>query len=98
MEKLEYISNFEKLGMGVFVHFGVYSKAGKGEWYKRAYQVPDEKYFKLVEKFKVKKTWAKELVSTAKKAGAKYITLTTRHHDGFSLFERKSVLGVHWKD
>ena len=87
MEKLAYISNFEKLGMGVFVHFGVYSKAGKGEWYKRAYQVPDEKYFKLVEKFKVKKTWAKELVSTAKKAGAKYITLTTRHHDGFSLFD-----------
>ena len=87
MEKLQYIANFEKLGMGMFVHFGLYSVAAKGEWHKWNHGVPDEKYFKLFDKFKVKKSWAKELVSTAKKAGAKYITLTTRHHDGFSLFD-----------
>ena len=87
MEKLQYIANFEKLGMGLFVHFGLYSIVGKGEWYKAAHGVDMKEYMPLINKFKIKKTWAKELVSTAKKAGAKYITITTRHHDGFSLFD-----------
>lgn len=83
----EYIANFEKLGFGMFVHFGLYSILGKGEWAKEIYAIPDEEYNVLAQKFKVKKTWAKELVQTAKSAGCKYITLTTRHHDGFSLFD-----------
>lgn len=87
MEKLGYIQNFEKLGMGLFVHFGLYSIVGKGEWYKHCYNEDMAKYSQLKDKFKVKKTWAKELVATAKKAGAKYITITTRHHDGFSLYD-----------
>ncbi|MBQ2768468.1 MAG: alpha-L-fucosidase [Clostridia bacterium] len=87
MEKLQRIENFEKLGMGMFVHFGLFSVAGKGEWYCSAHGIGMQEYVKLFDKFKVKKTWAKELVSTAKKAGAKYITLTTRHHEGFSLFD-----------
>ena len=87
MEKLQYIENFEKLGMGLFVHFGLYSIVGKGEWYKSTHGIDMKEYIPLINKFKIKKTWAKELVSTAKKAGAKYITITTRHHDGFSLFD-----------
>ena len=87
MEKLQYIANFEKLGMGLFVHFGLYSIVGKGEWYKDFYHVEMKDYEPLINKFKIKKTWAKELVATAKKAGAKYINITTRHHDGFSLFD-----------
>lgn len=83
----EYVTRFEKLGFGMFVHFGLYSVVGKGEWAKCILQIPDEKYKKLPAKFKVKKSWAKDLVSTAKGAGCKYITLTTRHHDGFSLFD-----------
>lgn len=85
--RLDYITAFEKMGFGMFVHFGLYSIAGKGEWYKRHGNVPMEEYVKLVDKFRVKKTWAKELVSTAKRAGCKYVTLTTRHHDGFSLYD-----------
>ena len=83
----EYIENFKKLGFGLFVHFGVYSQIKKGEWYKFSYSLEDEKYNSLIKGFNVKKSWAKELVKTAKKAGAKYITLTARHHDGFSLFD-----------
>lgn len=88
--KPKYIADFQKLGFGMFVHFGLYSILGQGEW---IYDVMlnDKKdvsfYTGLKDKFKVKKTWAKELVSTAKKAGAKYITLTTRHHEGFSLYD-----------
>ena len=88
MEKLQYIENFEKLGFGLFVHFGLYSVLGKGEWYLKSNPNPNkEKYAQLPAKFKINKNWAKELVKTAKDAGCKYITLTTRHHDGFSLYD-----------
>ena len=83
----EYVKRFEKLGFGMFVHFGIYSVLGRGEWAKRRLSIPDDEYFSLMDKFKVKKNWARELVTTAKKAGCKYITLTTRHHDGFSLYD-----------
>lgn len=91
--KPEYIKNFEKLGIGLFVHFGLYSIVGKGEWYFNTNpKCNKEKYVEeLPKKFKIKKNWAKELVKTAKKAGAKYITLTTRHHDGFSLYDTKGL-------
>ena len=82
-----YIKNFEKLGFGLFVHFGLYSVLGKGEWYEHVYDVNKDEYHKLANKFKVNKSWATNLVKTAKKAGARYITLTTRHHDGFSLYD-----------
>ena len=93
----EYIQRFQKLGLGLFVHFGLYSLIGKGEWYLRVYNNPDfstsalydknSEYNQLIHKFKIKKNWAKELVSVAKKMGARYITLTTRHHEGFSLYD-----------
>lgn len=82
----EYIKNFEKLGFGMFVHFGLYSLHGKGEW---AYgkSITPEEYEKLFERFSPDEDWAEELVLTAKKAGCKYITLTARHHEGFSLYD-----------
>lgn len=83
----ERIYNFEKLGFGMFVHFGLYSVLGRGEWALNRCNISEEKYEKLTAKFKIKKNWAKELVSAAKSAGCKYITLTTRHHDGFSLYD-----------
>ena len=86
-----YIDNFKKLGFGLFVHFGLYSQIGKGEWYQNAYEVSSEEYHKLTKGFKVSPKWAKELVTTAKKAGAKYICLTTRHHDGFSLYDTRGL-------
>ena len=87
----EYVKDFEKLGFGMFVHFGLYSVLGKGEWAKFHLNIPDEKYEKLTAKFNVKKNFAKELVAAAKSAGCKYITLTTRHHDGFSLYDAKGL-------
>lgn len=93
--KPEYIKRFEKLGFGIFVHFGIYSVVGRGEWYRTARMPIDgmnaEQYNDLMKSFKVSKNWAKHLVSTAKKAGAKYITITTRHHDGFSLYDTRGL-------
>lgn len=88
MKQFQYIKNFEKLGFGLFVHFGLYSVVGKGEWYLHLNPTANPKeYESLTSQFNIKETWAKELVETAKAAGCKYITLTTRHHDGFSLFD-----------
>lgn len=87
---MNYIEKFEKLGFGLFVHFGLYSVIGQGEWYLALNPNSDKKeYEKTIKKFRVNKNWAKELVKTAKAAGCKYITLTTRHHDGFSLYDTK---------
>ena len=87
----EYVENFTKLGFGLFVHFGLYSKIGKGEWAFHIHQLEKSEYNALANSFEIDKDWAKELVKTAKEAGAKYITLTTRHHDGFSLFDTLSL-------
>ncbi len=90
--KLQYIENFERLGFGMFVHFGLYSVAGKGEWYRGFNpEATQERYDKLLKKFVVRKDWAKRLVKTAKATGCNYITLTTRHHDGFSLFDARGL-------
>lgn len=83
-----YVKEFEKLGFGMFVHFGLYSIVGKGEWHWfQATDAEKEAYKTLPQRFKVAKNWAMELAKTAKRAGCKYITLTTRHHDGFSLYD-----------
>ncbi len=88
----EYIENFKKMGYGLFNHFGLYSILGKGEWVLTLGTYDHAKYnAELPGKFKVKKDWAKKLVKTAKEAGCKYITLTTRHHDGFSLYDTKGL-------
>lgn len=86
-----YIHRFEKLGFGLFVHFGIYSVLGKGEWAEHNCPVARDKYRCLTKKFTVAGNWAKALVKTAKRAGCKYITLTTRHHDGFSLYDTKGL-------
>ncbi len=83
----EYIHNFKKMGFGLFNHFGLYSVLGKGEWYRLTGKLAPEEYNALKDQFFVAEDWAQRLVKTAKQAGCKYITLTTRHHDGFSLFD-----------
>ncbi len=87
----QYIKDFENMGLGVFVHFGIYSVLGKGEWAKFSRKIPHEAYEALAERFCPKESWAKELAQAAKCAGAKYITLTSRHHDGFSLYDTQGL-------
>ncbi len=83
----QYIKEFEKLGFGMFVHFGIYSVLGKGEWSLHSLHMDQEEYYKLADQFNPAADWAQQLVATAKQAGCKYITLTTRHHDGYSLYD-----------
>lgn len=90
----DYVSDFERLGFGLFVHFGLYSMVGKGEWYAHLNPGADRsEYEALPKRFFPTKNWAKNLVSVAKSAGCRYITLTTRHHDGFSLYDTCGLSG-----
>lgn len=85
------VSEFEKLGFGIFIHWGLYSQLGKGEWVQHTHQIPKEEYAKLLNSFTASKFDPYKIAETAKAAGAKYITLTTRHHDGFSLFDTRGL-------
>jgi alpha-L-fucosidase len=81
----EYIKNFEQLGLGMFVHFGLYSQLRQGEWTMHTHQIKLEDYMPLKETFNP--VHMSEIVSVGKAAGCKYICLTTRHHEGFSLYD-----------
>lgn len=81
------IAEFERLGYGMFIHWGLYALSGAGEKTMLFHKIPKEEYRKRVERFTAEKFDAKEIVQMAKHAGMKYITLTTRHHDGFSLYD-----------
>ena len=71
---------------GMFIHFGLYSIPGRGEWVQWEEQIPNEEYAKLADQFNPTSS-VTAWVETAKAAGMKYIVLTARHHDGFCLFD-----------
>ena len=81
----QYIKDFEQLGLGMFVHFGIYSQLRRGEWVKHLHHIDDADYMPLMDTFNP--VSMAEIVSVARAAGCKYICLTTRHHDGFSLYD-----------
>ena len=85
------ISEFEEMGFGMFIHWGLYSQLGKGEWIQHIGNIPLEEYMPLKDRFTADTFDARSIVQLAKAAGMKYITLTTRHHDGFSLYNVKGL-------
>ena len=72
---------------GLFVHYGLYSILGRGEWVMWSEQIDTAEYSKLRDKFTCEKFNATEWVEIAKNAGCKYMVVTARHHDGFCLFD-----------
>lgn len=76
---------------GMFIHWGVYSLLGQGEWVMQNQSIPATTYEWLASTFDPVKFDAHTWVSLAKAAGVKYITITSRHHDGFSMFATKAT-------
>ena len=74
---------------GIFVHFGLYAQMGRNEWVQTCENIPVSEYEKLAKTFAPKEGCCREWAAMAKKAGAKYMVLTTRHHEGFSLWDSK---------
>ena len=76
--------------LGMFIHWGVYSILGNptGEWTMYKDMIPKEKYDRLANEFRPPVSFSpREWVRLAKRAGCRYAVLTTRHHDGFCLFD-----------
>ena len=88
-ENLEARTWFQDARFGLFVHWGVYSILGDGEWVMNNQNISIEEYEKLPKFFNPIDFDPKEWVSMVKDAGMKYITITSRHHDGFSMFDSK---------
>jgi alpha-L-fucosidase len=88
-ENLEARRWFQDARFGLFVHWGVYSVLGDGEWVMNNRRIPAHAYEKLPALFNPTEFDAKEWVSLAKAAGMKYITITSKHHDGFAMFDSK---------
>lgn len=74
---------------GMFVHFGLYSQPGRHEWAQAQENIPVDEYEKLADSFDPKPGAPREWAKLAKQAGMKYMVLTTRHHEGFSLWDSK---------
>lgn len=74
---------------GMFIHYGIYSVYGKHEWAMAEENWEPKKYFSYVKGFQPKENCCREWAKLAKEAGMKYMVLTTRHHEGFSLWDSK---------
>jgi len=77
---------FRDAKFGMFIHWGVYSVLADGEWVMNEKKIPVQEYEKLPPKFNPTEFDAAEWVALAKAAGVKYITITSKHHDGFAMF------------
>lgn len=85
-ENLKARQDFADSKLGVFIHWGIYSMFAQGEWYMTNANVDNKEYAKAASAFYPIGFNAKEWVSAIKAAGAKYICFTSRHHDGFSMW------------
>lgn len=94
-ENLQARRDFADAAFGVFIHWGIYSMFGQGEWYLQNCGMSREEYAKAARGFYPADFDAREWVSAIKDSGAKYITITSRHHDGFSMFgTRQSAYNI----
>ena len=89
-ENLKNRQEFQDRKFGMFIHWGIYSLLADGEWVMFNKKIPYEKYSKIANEFYPHDFNATEWVQIAKAAGMKYITITSRHHDGFSMFNTKA--------
>ncbi|MFC2600303.1 MAG: alpha-L-fucosidase [Treponema lecithinolyticum] len=101
-ERLKAIECWQNLQFGMFIHFGLYSLAGgcwNGKPVKKGYceqilshgNIPQADYEALVHEFRVPHFNAELIAETAKKAGMRYLVITSKHHDGFCLFDTKTT-------
>ncbi len=74
---------------GMFIHWGLYSLLGRHEWVMENEGIPVEEYEQLAKRFHPKPNAAREWARLARRAGQRYMVMTTKHHEGFCLFDSK---------
>ena len=78
---------FNEARFGMFIHWGLYAIPARGEWYRSHGRLMPEDYMKYFHDFNPTAYNPREWARAAKEAGMKYVVLTTKHHDGFCLFD-----------
>lgn len=86
-ENLQSRQEFSDMRFGIFLHWGLYSMFAQGEWYMQNAGIPYAEYSKAASGFYPSRFDAREWVAAIKASGAGYITITTRHHEGFSMWD-----------
>jgi alpha-L-fucosidase len=74
---------------GLFIHWGIYAGGARGEWLKKSERMTDQEYQPYFDNFNPDLYDPREWARLAKNAGMKYFTITTKHHDGFCLWDTK---------
>jgi alpha-L-fucosidase len=82
---------FRTARFGLFMHYGVYSLLGRGEWVQHRELIPVAEYAKLKDRFTAEKFDAPFIAKLARDAGMTYVNITSRHHDSFCLFRTKQT-------
>jgi len=81
---------FNECRYGMFIHWGTYSVAARGEWIMNRERIPKAEYTeKYINNWHAENYCPEEWAQLAKKSGMGYMVLTTRHHDGFALWDSK---------
>ena len=88
-ENLQRRAEFEGFRFGIFIHWGIYSTFAQGEWYLISGLNRDE-YAKAADAFYPHRFDARKWAAAFKAAGAGYVTFTSRHHDGFSMWNSRA--------
>ncbi len=88
-ENLESRQWFQDAKFGLFVHWGIYSIAGEHEWHMNNFKMTVPEYEKFAAQFNPVNFDPDEWCRIVKDAGMKYITITSKHHDGFAMFDSK---------
>jgi alpha-L-fucosidase len=76
---------------GMFIHWGLYSVVGRHEWVMEMEGIPVAEYAQLAKQFKPKPQAARDWAKLARRAGMRYMVMTTKHHEGFCLFDTKTT-------
>ena len=87
MTRKQQLKWWQEARFGLFIHWGLYAIPARGEWVMYNERIPVREYEKLAAQFNPAKFNADEWVRLAQDAGMKYIVITAKHHDGFSLFK-----------
>lgn len=82
---------FVEAKFGLFMHYGLYSQLGDGEWIQLHRKIPVDEYAKLKDHFTAEKFDADFITDLVASAEMKYVNITTRHHDSFCLWDTKQT-------
>ncbi len=80
---------FKDAKFGIFVHWGAYSVIGRHEWARHRFQIPQAEYDVFAKQFNPVNFDAEKWTGLFEKAGAKYVVITSKHHDGFAIYRSK---------